>query len=242
MDPVPSPDRKRRRAHRQGRETERFFASLHSLPRRSVLEWNIICGVAAAMAQAVTTRRGIIVRRTLCFAVSAVLLAGAVWGATRAAYDSNYAQDRAEIDDLLARYLFALDWQDPEMYGNVFTEDGVLVWAGGTVNGRQAIVQEMRNAKAADDRANAATPTLRPFKRRHFISNFTVRIEGDRATARSLWFELNNDGADRRPYVGAYGHLNEELRRVNGRWLIARHQVFNEQRENMAAGSANPAW
>jgi len=181
-------------------------------------------------------------RRTLFLAVGAVLLAGAVWGATRAAYDGDYGRDRAEIDDLLARYLFALDWQDPETYASVFTEDGVLVWAGGTVNGRQAIVRELYNAKAADERAHAAAAPLRPFKRRHFVSNFTVRIDGDRATARSLWFEFNNDGADRRPYVGAYGHLEDELRRVNGRWLIARHQVFNEQRENMAAGAANPAW
>jgi hypothetical protein len=184
----------------------------------------------------------IIMRRPLLLALSAILLAGVVWGATRAVYDGNYARDRAEIDDLLARYLFALDWQDADMYGSVFAEDGVLVWAGGTVNGRQAIVQEIRNAKAADERANAARAPLRPFKRRHFISNFVVRIDGDRATARSLWFEFNNDTADQRPYVGAYGHLEDELRRVDGRWLIARHQVFNEQREKMVAGSANPAW
>jgi hypothetical protein len=180
--------------------------------------------------------------RKLLLALSAVLLAGVAWAASRVTYDRNYGQDRAEIDDLLSRYLFALDWQDPEIYGDIFTSDGVLVWAGGTVNGRAAIVQEIRNARAADQRTNAATPSLRPFKRRHFISNFAVRIDGDRATARSLWFEFNNDGSDRRPYVGAYGHLEDELRRVEGRWLIARHQVFNEQRENMAAGSADPAW
>jgi hypothetical protein len=181
-------------------------------------------------------------RRYLLLAVSAILLTGIAWAASRATYDHRYAQDRAEIDDLLARYLFALDWQDPQMYGAVFTQDGVLIWAGGTVNGRTAIVQEMRNARAADERTNAAAPALRPFKRRHFISNFVVRIDGTRATARSLWFEFNNDNNDRRPYVGAYGHLEDELRRVDGHWLIARHEVFNEQRENMAAGGANPAW
>jgi hypothetical protein len=181
-------------------------------------------------------------RRTLGLIVGAMLLAGVAWAAGRVTYDRNYAQDRAEIDDLLSRYLFALDWQDPVMYGDMFTTDGVLVWAGGTINGRAAIVKEMANARAADERVNAANPALRPFKRRHFVSNFVVRIEGDRATARSLWFEFNNDGSDRRPYVGSYGHLEDELRRVDGRWLIARHQVFNEQRENMAAGSANPAW
>src|SRR5688572_6453217 len=126
-----------------------------------------------------------------------------VWVTSRATADDHYARDRAQIDELLARYLFALDWQDPEKYGSVFTEDGVLVWAGGTVNGRQAIVQEMHNARAADERTNALQPGLRPFRRRHYISNFAVRIEGERATARSLWFEFNNDGPDRRPYVGA---------------------------------------
>jgi hypothetical protein len=173
--------------------------------------------------------------------VGVLLLAVGMWGTTRGAYGGSYARDRAEIDDLMARYLFALDWQDPEDYGGVFTEDGVLVWAGGTVNGRDAIVQEMRNAREADARTNAASAPLLPFRRRHFISNFTVRIDGDRASARSLWFEFNNDGSDRRPYVGAYGHLEDELRRENGRWRIARHQVFNEMRANMAAGSENPA-
>ena len=181
-------------------------------------------------------------RRNLSLILAAILLAAAVWVATRPSHEQSYAQDRAEIDDLLARYLFALDWQDPETYGETFAENGVLVWAGGTVNGRAAIVQEMRNARAADERTNAETPELRPFKRRHFISNFTVHIDGDHATARSLWFEFNNDTPDRKPYVGAYGHLEDELQRVDGKWLISRHQVFNEQRQNMSSGGANPAW
>lgn len=181
-------------------------------------------------------------RNTLIAIMGALLLASAAWAASRITYERSYAQDRAEIDDLLSRYLFALDWQDADQYAGVFAPDGVLVWAGGTVNGRAAIAQEMRNARAADERSNAATPQLRPFRRRHFISNFVARIDGDRATVRSLWFEFNNDGADRKPYLGAYGHLQDELKKVDGRWLIAHHQVFNEQRENMAAGSANPAW
>lgn len=181
-------------------------------------------------------------QRKLMLLLGAIVLVAGTWMLSRATGDQGYARDRAQIDELMARYLFALDWQDPEMYGSVFTSDGVLVWAGGTVNGREAIVQELRNARAADERANAAAPGLRPFRRRHFISNFVLRIDGDRATVRSLWFEFNNDGAERRPYVGAYGHLEDELRRVDGQWLIARHQVFNEQREAMAAGPDNPAW
>lgn len=180
--------------------------------------------------------------RMLALLLVGAVAAGTAWAATTAFYDRNYAQDRAEIDDLLSRYLFALDWQDPELYASLFTEDGVLVWLGGTVNGRQAIVAEMRKARAADAETVAHTPALRPFKRRHFASNFVLRIEGNRATMRTYWFEFNNDNAERRPYLGSYGHLEDDLRRVNGHWLIARHQVFNEQRPEMAAPATSPAW
>ncbi len=169
-------------------------------------------------------------------------VASAVFAAATSRYGNDYARDRAEIDDLLSRYLFALDWQEPEQYASLFTEDGVLVWAGGTINGRKAIVAEVRNMRAADAKTAAETPNLRPFRRRHFASNFVLRIDGNRATVRTYWFEFNNDNAERRPYLGSYGHLEDDLRKVDGQWLIARHQVFNEQRPNMVSGPQNPAW
>lgn len=180
--------------------------------------------------------------RILLAFVGGLAVAGLVFAAAGTRYNNDYARDRAEIDDLLSRYVFALDWQEPEQYSDLFTEDGVLVWAGGQINGRKAILEEVKQMRAADQKTNAATPGQAPFRRRHFASNFVLRIEGNRATVRTYWFEFNNDTADRRPYLGAYGHLEDELRRVDGRWLIARHQVFNEQRPNMVAGPTNPAW
>jgi hypothetical protein len=181
-------------------------------------------------------------RKTLAAFVGGMLIAGLVWGATTLAYERNYSRDRSEIEDLQSRYLFALDWQKPEVYASTFTEDGVLVWAGGTVKGREAIVKEMYEAKAADARVAASDAPLKPARRRHFVSNLVLRIDGDRATARAFWFEFNNDNADRRPYVGAYGHYQDELRKVDGRWLFSHKQIFNEQREAMSATDENPAW
>ena len=181
-------------------------------------------------------------RTAILLLVTAVVAATAAWAATTFSYDNQYARDRAEIEDLQGRYLFALDWQNPELYASTFTDDGVLVWAGGTVTGRKAIVDEMREARNVDERAAAGTAPLRPARRQHFVTNLVLRIEGDRATARAFWFEFNNDMRDRRPYLGAYGHYEDELRRVDGRWLFARKQIFNEQRDNMAASGVNPAW
>jgi SnoaL-like domain len=183
------------------------------------------------------------VMRTIpTLALIALIATGTVWAATRIVYDNNYARDRAEIEDLQSRYLFALDWQDPQLYASTFTADGVLIWAGGTVMGRPAIVREMTEAKAVDARAAAGVAPLRPARRRHFISNIVLRIDGDRAIGRAYWFEFNDDIRDRRPYLGAYGHYEDELRRVDGQWLFTQRHIFNEQRDDMVASSVNPAW
>jgi hypothetical protein len=39
-------------------------------------------------------------------------------------YSNTYAQDRAEIEDVMARYLFAIDYHDWDSYVGTFAEDG----------------------------------------------------------------------------------------------------------------------
>ena len=54
----------------------------------------------------------------------------------------SFAADRAEIRDLMARYLFAMDYHDADAYAGCFTEDGVLDYAMGQLEGRAAIRAE----------------------------------------------------------------------------------------------------
>ena len=68
-----------------------------------------------------------------------IAAAGVAFAAGKMNYANTYAQDRAQIQDLQARYMFALDWQDADAYASTFTEDGVLDWAGGVAKGREAI-------------------------------------------------------------------------------------------------------
>src|SRR6516165_9816848 len=63
--------------------------------------------------------------------------AGSFYAQARPA--GSYAEDRAAIEDLQARYLFALDFHDPDLYVSTFTEDGILDYGSGDVKGRQAI-------------------------------------------------------------------------------------------------------
>jgi hypothetical protein len=182
----------------------------------------------------------------LAFAVAAALIAVAVMSmafspARFYAQDrpvSSYAEDRAAIEDLQARYLFALDFHDPDLYVSTFTEDGVLDYGSGDVKGRQAIkevIARMPNpAPAAGLRAAAA---------RHNISNIVIKVDGNKAAGRSYWFHYSNDNPERRGVFDGFGHYEDELVKVNGKWLFTKRKIFNEGRDEWAfKGGKNPAW
>ena len=151
---------------------------------------------------------------------------------------SSYAEDRAAIEDLQARYLFALDFHDPDLYVSTFTEDGVLDYGSGEVKGRQAIkevIARMPNPKqVAGKRAAAA---------RHNISNIVIKVEGNTATGRSYWFHYSNDNPERRGVFDGFGHYEDELVKVNGMWRFTKRKIYNEGRNEWAyKGGKNPAW
>lgn len=160
----------------------------------------------------------------------------------RVQYDVNYASDRAQIEDLQARYLFALDWQDAEAYAATFTEDGIMDWAGGIAQGKEAIREEVRGMRANYAAQATEDAPLRPARRRHFISNMVIKIDGDSATGRAYWMEFDNRNADRKGYSGAYGHYEDELRKVDGQWLFSKRKIYNEEMADRPAAMTNPAW
>ena len=149
------------------------------------------------------------------------------------------ADDRAAIKNLQARYMFALDWQDPDAYAATFAQDGVLVSAVAAARGRTAIRGEVVKMRD-NDRAAAAKEGLRPFSRRHVITNLVLQINGDHATGRAYWAGYNNDDPERRPYVESYGHYEDELVKLDGHWLFKKRTIFNELRRDRAASGKWP--
>jgi hypothetical protein len=151
---------------------------------------------------------------------------------------SSYAEDRAAIEDLCARYLFALDFHDPDLYVSTFTPDGVLDYGSGDVKGREAI-----KAVIARMPSPAATAGLRAAAARHNISNIVIKVDGDKAYGRSYWFHYSNDNPQRRGVFDGFGHYEDELVKVNGKWLFTKRKIYNEGRDEWAyKGGKNPAW
>ena len=160
-------------------------------------------------------------------------------------YDADYARDRAEIEDLMARYLFALDYNDLDTFIEMFTEDAEFDYARGIARGKADILQTVAGFKKAigeiyvDEEGNPAIL-------RHVLAHTVVRVEGDRAWTRAQWFEVADDGGRdpasgrKTPKMGTYGIYEDELRKVDGRWLFSKRRILNEFLEGRRSGPGNP--
>ena len=150
-----------------------------------------------------------------------------------------YADDRAAIEDLMARYLFALDWNDFDTFGQTFTDDAEFEYARGTAKGREAIVETIRGFKErigsvyTDEQGNPAVL-------RHVLAQTVIRVEGDKAWTTAFWWEMANNGPGNSPLVGTFGIYEDELRRVDGGWKFSRRRVLNEFLPGRESGLANP--
>jgi hypothetical protein len=154
---------------------------------------------------------------------------------------ASYADDRAEIENLMYQYVFAMDWRDSAAYAAVFTEDGTLESGGGAQKGRAAIAGMIEGMKKreADQRAkDPAAPRRGP--NRHFINNLVLTVNGNKATGRAYWMSVSNTEGRSKPVITGYGHYEDTLERRNGKWLFTSRKILNEGVENRAAGSQNP--
>ena len=151
----------------------------------------------------------------------------------------SYASDRAEIEDLMARYLFAMDYHDADAYAECFAEDGVLDYAMGTLEGREALRAEAR--VFADKIAEVFKDWQgNPAKLRHLVQHKAIRIEGDRAWNTGLWWEMTNGGPEGSVATPSFGTYEDELVRVDGRWLFRRRKIYNEFLDGRHSGPGNP--
>jgi hypothetical protein len=155
---------------------------------------------------------------------------------------SSYGEDRALIEDLQARYMFALDFRDADTYALTFTQDGVLDY-GPVVKGRDAIRNLIAGmAKSDAERASQDTSGLRPAVGRHNISNIVIKIDGNKAVGRAYWFHYGNNNPKRAAGLDSFGHYEDEMVKVDGKWLFSKRKIYNEQVAEWAFKGGNPAW
>ena len=158
---------------------------------------------------------------------------------------SSYADDRAAIEDLQARYMFALDFGDLDTYVETFTEDGILDIIGMKAQGREEIRKLLEgpgeSAEGAEQ-APAEPEGSYPATGRHNITNIVLKIDGDTATGRAYWFHYGNTNPERRAQLDSYGYYEDQMVKVDGEWLFSERVIYNEQVKEWIGSSENPAW
>ena len=176
---------------------------------------------------------------------TAGLIGGLLLSNVSSAAGTSYGEDRAQIEDLQARYLFALDFHDPQLYASTFTPDGVLDYGEGDVRGREAIIKVIAGmpGNRPAPTGSGDTPALRPAAGRHQITNIVLKIDGNKAAGRSSWFHVGNDNPQRSNTIGGFGHYEDDLVTMNGQWFFSKRKIYNEGSAKWQyKGGVNPAW
>ena len=120
--------------------------------------------------------------------------------------------DKDEINELLARYCFALDEERFEDMAALFTLDGVWETAFGTGTGRAGIVAQ----------AQSISQPGRP-RRVHLTTNIVIDLNGDQASVRSNWLLFQND--EDGPEIGSGGGYYDQMVKIGGQWLFRHRRI-----------------
>ncbi|HEX6997857.1 MAG TPA: nuclear transport factor 2 family protein [Gammaproteobacteria bacterium] len=166
-------------------------------------------------------------KKTLLAAVTVFAFAGAAAPASADDTDAlREARDRAAIQELMWRYVRALDTLDADAYAAVFTEDGQFGSGRNAEKGRDALRGMIENlAKARAERVAKGEPPSPPMY--HVITNSHIEfLDADHARYHAYWMTVfGASGEGTAPRVAAAGRSVDELVRVDGRWLIRSRDV-----------------
>jgi uncharacterized protein (TIGR02246 family) len=127
-------------------------------------------------------------------------------------------EDRIAVEDVMARYVWAVDSLDADGYVAVFTEDAIIDSNGSISKGREEIRKIVTSLiQRRDDNKAKGLPTANLY---HVISS--VRITFPRpgeALHHSYWQTVRRD-KDGRMIAAAMGRSEDRLVKQNGKWLI----------------------
>jgi 3-phenylpropionate/cinnamic acid dioxygenase small subunit len=156
-----------------------------------------------------------------------VTLAGILAASVVAAADAasaTAAQDRAAIQNLIAKYAFALDTLNADLYASVFAPNAEFTFGGNTYKGRdqiRGIIANIKERRAARPATDGPAP-----KSYHAITNTMIEFVNDhQAHHRSYWQTISGQSSG--PFsVGGMGLYEDTLVKVDDEWLIQKREIL----------------
>jgi uncharacterized protein (TIGR02246 family) len=137
-------------------------------------------------------------------------------------------EDRIAVEDVMARYVWAVDSLDPEGYVAVFAEDAVIDANGDISKGHEEIRKIVTSLiKRRDDNKAKGLPGSNLY---HVISSVRITFPAPgEALHQSYWQTVRRD-TNGRMIAAAMGRSEDRLVKRNGKWLIQwrRLTVFDD--------------
>ena len=128
-------------------------------------------------------------------------------------------QDYAEIEQLIAWYNQATDFEDLDMYASIFTEDAVWRMQGGRETvGREALVNSLAERFATRPAEH---------ERRHWQNNHVITATPDGATSRVYFVSFEVSYSPPKPALS--GHYDDVLVRTLDGWRIKERELTVDQ-------------
>jgi uncharacterized protein (TIGR02246 family) len=132
-------------------------------------------------------------------------------------------EDRIAVEDVMARYVWAVDSLDAEGYVAVFTADAIIDSNGSISKGHEEIRQIVtRLIQRRDDNKAKGLPTSNLY---HVISNVRITFpKPGEALHQSYWQTVRRD-KDGKMTAAGMGRSEDRLVKRNGKWLIQRRTL-----------------
>ena len=137
-------------------------------------------------------------------------------------------EDRVAVEDVMARYVWAVDSFDADGYVAVFTDDAVIDSNGSISKGHAEIRKIVTNLiQRRDENKAKGQPASNLY---HMTSNVRIRFpKPGEALHQSYWQTVRRD-KDGHMIAAAMGRSEDRLVKRNGKWLIQSRKltVFTE--------------
>jgi hypothetical protein len=163
--------------------------------------------------------------RTFALLLATAATLAACGGQQSAAPVAGGSADREAVEAALSRYTHGLDRLDAGLYTSSFAPDGVLVIAGTSRQGHDALRKVIADEAALRQASKARGEPPRTLF--HLESNSRITFpEPDRAEHEAYWITISRtaDTPEGMQVLGV-GTSTDELRRIDGRWLITRREI-----------------
>ena len=128
-------------------------------------------------------------------------------------------EDRIAVEDVMNRYVWAVDSLDADGYVAVFTEDAVID-SNGTFSRGHAEIRKVVTGMLQRQEDAKAKGAPAPARLYHVISNVRITFpKPGGALHQSYWQTVRRD-AEGRMIAAAMGRSEDHLVKLNGKWLI----------------------